>query len=135
MAFIRLRDHLEQLGLGIAQILGDVRHAVIIELGHLLLLLGDGLPQLGNVGRRIGDSVPQARRRSVRAAERAAARSSPCSTSGVMLSLSSCDRSDLVVIGFDLRFARPTICVLELVDLFLDDLALPFEAARRLSNC
>ena len=46
----RLRDHLEHLGLGVAQVLGDVSHSVIVELGDLLLLLGDRLAGLGDVG-------------------------------------------------------------------------------------
>ena len=82
-------DDFEQLGLGIAQILGDFGHAVIVELRHLLHLLGDRLPRPGDIGRRIGglafQSAPD--RSSCRYRGRAI---KPCLTSGAMLSISCC---------------------------------------------
>ena len=44
-----LGDDLEQLGLGVAQIFGEVCHPVVVQLGGLLKLLGDRLAGLGDV--------------------------------------------------------------------------------------
>ena len=71
----RFRDYLELLGLGIAQILGDVRHPVIVQLGHLLLLFGDGLAELGDIGGGIGNLPLPARTKSAPVAKCAAGQS------------------------------------------------------------
>src|SRR5262249_2417031 len=42
----------------------DLGHSVVVELGHLLHLLGDRLPRLGDIGERIGLLTLQPRARS-----------------------------------------------------------------------
>ena len=121
----RLRDHLEHLGLGIAQLLGDLRHSVVVELGDLLLLLGDRLAGLGDVGFGVSDLALQPERGALKLQDARPGDQPSLDQRRDVLGF-RLNRSDLVGIGLHLRLAADDLRS-ELVDLLPDDAALTLD--------
>ena len=101
----RLRDHLEHLGLGIAQVLGDVGHSVVVELGDLLLLLGDRLAGLGDIGIGVRDLAFQAERGALQLQDTRARNQAPLDQRRDVLGF-RVNRRNLVGKGLHLRLRR-----------------------------